>query len=108
MSTTVINPSIWMDIYNERRTSAFFFILFGVVCIFYLHSLVLSTVFNNYIAAMAHVVHRFSSNKERCLLHAFNCLQEEAKRASYLCVRTEIIEDTLRQLRPHYNDHKVQ
>ena len=39
VSTTVVNPSIWMPVYNESRKSAFFFILFIVTCLFYLHSL---------------------------------------------------------------------
>jgi hypothetical protein len=39
VSTTVVNPSIWMPMYSSSRYAAFFFVLFVIVSVFYLHSL---------------------------------------------------------------------
>lgn len=39
LSTTVVNPSLWMPMYAQHRTAAFFFVLFVVTSVFYLHSL---------------------------------------------------------------------
>ena len=39
VSTTVVNPSIWMPMYSSSRYAAFFFVLFVVISVFYLHSL---------------------------------------------------------------------
>lgn len=39
VSTTVVNPSMWMEMYNENRDAAFFFVLFVSTTTFYVHSL---------------------------------------------------------------------
>ena len=105
VSTTVVNPSKWMPVYNSDRSSAIFFIIFGVVCIFYMHSLVLSTVFNSYITAMHEVIDRINLNKEQCLLYAFRCLEEKPNSKSF--VWTDDVREVFKLLRPHYTDKKV-
>ena len=45
LSTTVVNPSLWMPIYKEDRRCAVFFITFMVLSVFYLHSLGTCTYF---------------------------------------------------------------
>lgn len=55
VSTTVVNPSLWMPIYHEGAANSLFFVVFIVTCTFYYHSLVLSVVFQTYIQAITEV-----------------------------------------------------
>lgn len=109
MSTTVVNPGLWVSVYNDSPSAALFFIAFGVTTIFYLHSLVLSTVFQSYIETMKEMVARYENHKEECLLHAFRCLQQKSSMESESIgiVRTDLIRDVLVNLRPHYDKTKV-
>mmetsp|Transcript_7744 Transcript_7744/g.21572 ORF Transcript_7744/g.21572 Transcript_7744/m.21572 type:complete len:1190 (+) Transcript_7744:283-3852(+) len=104
LSTTVVNPSIWMPIYEESRFSAIFFIIFIVIAVFYLHSLVLSVVFSTYIQAAAEIHERSSTDREDAIQMAFVALQQKTKRN---LVDISLVRDTLRILRPHYNAMKI-
>ena len=39
VSTTVVNPHLWMPIYNQNPDAAFFFITFDTAIVFVMHSL---------------------------------------------------------------------
>jgi hypothetical protein len=55
VSTTVVNPSLWMPMYSEAAVNSLFFVVFIITCTFYYHSLVLSVVFQTYIQAITEV-----------------------------------------------------
>jgi hypothetical protein len=61
VSTTVVNPSVWIPMDDESRTSAIFLIFFIITCVFYLHTLILSVVFQAFIQAARDVHQRPAS-----------------------------------------------
>lgn len=114
LSTTVVNPSIWMPIYDARKLSALFFVIFIVTSVFYLHSLVLSVVFQTYIQAAAEIHQRNATDREDSVHLAFMALlQDEHHESSHelgsneSLVDVELVRDTLRIMRPHYNTLKI-
>lgn len=117
VSTTVVNPSIWMPTYDESPWNAVFFVIFIVVSIFYLHSLVLSVVFQVFIQSAKEVHRRSTSDKENSLKLAFLALawarntpetnQNEFATKNNDSVDLSLICETLRLMRPHYSQQKL-
>jgi hypothetical protein len=110
VSTTAVNPSIWMPMYNESKNAAFFFIIFVITTTLYLHSLVLSVVFQTYVQASAIIHERSIAHREESLRFAFVCLQEDPddnNEGAVPKVRTGAVRKTLCHLRPHYNSMKI-
>ena len=118
VSTTVVNPSIWMPTYNESPWNAAFFVLFNVVTIFYVHSLVLSVVFQVFIQSATEVHRRSASEKVHSLKTAFLALAsaennpntntgKELPRDANKLVDVRLICETLRLVRPHYSQQKL-
>lgn len=117
VSTTVVNPSIWMPAYNESRWNAVFFVIFIVVSVFYLHSLVLSVVFQVFIQSATEIHRRSNSCKEESLQLAFLALTSTKNSTNNdnnqlpldnnALVDTRLICETLRLLRPHYSQQKL-
>ena len=108
VSTTVVNPSLWMSTYSNGRANAIFFVFFIIVCVFYLHSLILSVVFQVFIQAATEVHHRSAVDKEDCIRHAYLVLSStRMARQPIGQVHTDLIKDTLRKVRPHYGELKV-
>ena len=104
MSTTVVNPSLWMPMYQKSRSNAIFFIFFIVVSVFYLHSLVLSVVFQTYIQAASEIHERSASDREAAVRLAFLALAKDARAE---VVSTSSVRKTLQLVRPHYGPQKV-
>ena len=81
LTTTVVNPSLWMPMYAASKASAFYFVFFIVTSVFYLYLLVLSVVFQTYIHATTEIhflVLTFSARLEtldlwRVTLHRHTC-----------------------------------
>ena len=107
-----------MPLYSENRWSAIFFICFIITSVFYLHSLVLSVVFSTYIRAASEIHERSSTDREDTVQLAFiSLLQEQQcqqKRPSFSqhplprgTVHINLVRDTLRTVRPHYNAMKI-
>lgn len=114
LATTVVNPSIWMPIYRDSRFSALFFVAFIVVTAFYLHSLVLSVVFQTYIQAAGEIHERNSADREDAVHLAFLVLCQdgsigvrESGDVEKKHVSIEDVRETLRLMRPHYNPMKI-
>ena len=115
LATTVVNPSIWMPIYQDSKLSAIFFIFFIVTTVFYLHSLVLSVVFQTYIQAASDIHERNASDKEDAVYLAFLALLNGDQKATtsrttntenvYVDIRS--VRQTLKILRPHYSSMKI-
>lgn len=123
VSTTVVNPSLWMPVYAASQWNALFFALFIVVAIFYLHSLVLSVIFQVFVLSAQTVHRQSSSDREHAMRMAFVALQE----GSLFCMKQEgintynalgstpskivvdpvLICETFQLLRPHYNKLKL-
>jgi len=104
LSTTVVNPSVWMPMYESNRANALFFIFFTIVCGFYLHSLVLSVVFQTYIQAATDIHKRSSFNREEAIKLAFLALLRDGETE---CISTSSVRKTLQAVRPHYSVMKV-
>ena len=106
VSTTVVNPGLWMPQYEESRANAFFFVFFIVTSVFYLHSLILSVVFQAFIQAATNVHHRSASNREEAIRLSFVSLASAQENARHV-VETKWIRETLQKTRPHYSPLKV-
>lgn len=97
-----------MPIYANGHANAIFFVIFIVVCVFYLHSLILSVVFQVFIQAATEVHHRSAVDKEDAIRYAFLALSATGIAKQPMCeAHADLIRDSLRKLRPHYNDLKV-
>ena len=114
LSTTVVNPSIWMPMYRESKASAAFFIFFVVTCVFYLHSLVLSVVFSTYIYAAGEIHERSVADREDAVHLAYRALVEDPDSTDAANsirimggVRVGRLRPMLQRLRPHYNPAKI-
>lgn len=114
LATAVVNPSIWMPIYKESQLSALFFIFFMVTAVFYLHSLVLSVVFQTYIQAAAEIHELNASDREDAVHFAFLALLRDEQSHNYgkdsdvsNLVRIRDVRHVLRLLRPHYSTMKI-
>eukprot|EP00978_Attheya_sp_CCMP212_P000972 scaffold2035_cov53-Attheya_sp.AAC.1 len=111
LSTTVVNPSIWMPMYQDSRSAAFFFVPFVVTSVFYLHSLVLSVVFKTYINAVSHIRNRKGMDAEDNLRLAFLAMTSSRNNSSdgiiSNTVPLERVRRVLQVLRPHYGPRKI-
>lgn len=111
LSTTVVNPSMWMPMYKEDRKSAFFFIIYVITTTFYSHSLVLSVVFQTYMQASTKIHDCSITDREDAIRFAFqallNATYDEDDSVVNDVIDTESVQRTLRLLRPHYNAMKV-
>lgn len=127
LATTVVNPSIWMPMYQKTHWSAIFFILFIVVIVFYMHSLVLSVVFQTYQQATLEIHERSVTDRENAILLAFASLKkqfqqdtrklqshrqqsgedERSASPSQSVIALYLVRETLEKLRPHYNAYKI-
>eukprot|EP00934_Nitzschia_sp_Nitz4_P006559 Nitzschia sp. Nitz4//scaffold69_size99277//14106//17060//NITZ4_004620-RA/size99277-augustus-gene-0.9-mRNA-1//-1//CDS//3329556676//6549//frame0 len=109
LSTTVVNPSLWLPTYQQHRINALFFVVFIVVCTFYLHSLTLSVVFQVFIQAATEIHQRSASNKEASLQAAFFVLSSFQAASNYPTgkISMSALWQTIQQLRPHYSTIKI-
>ena len=105
LSTTVVNPSIWMPMYEHSGYSAIFFITFIVTSVFYLHSLVLSVVFQTYVHAATTIHERSVADRENSVHLAYIALKRESQEKDGVDV--ELVRRTLQTLRPHYGPMKI-
>jgi hypothetical protein len=108
-----------MPAYNESRLNAIFFVTFIIVGVFYLHSLVLSVVFQVFVQSANEVHHRSSSDKEESIRLAFYALALATNNKHdddvipnsgwppNALVDSRLVFETLRLLRPHYNGLKL-
>jgi len=109
VSTTVVNPALWIGIYNEHRPAAIFFLSFNV-SILYSRSLVLSAVFNAFVKAMKTIHGRCLSDREDSLRLAFQALHKfdafKGEGTTHF-VPMEVIKRVLQVVRPRYSDVQV-
>ena len=106
-----------MPAYYESPWNAFFFVIFIVVSVFYMHSLVLSVVFQVFIQSAKEVHRQSTSDKENAIKLAFCALawagmipnqnENESGTNRNNAVDTALICETLRLLRPHYSQQKL-
>eukprot|EP00854_Cymbomonas_tetramitiformis_P002609 gene2609-3366_t len=75
--TTVNNPDIWLPLYEVNRMSALVFISFLVICLFLVHNLVISTIFNEFTAHMSVPMARRRDARREALQLAFSTLDPE-------------------------------
>ena len=110
MSTTVVNPGLWIEIYNESRPAVIFFVCFLVFSFLYFHSLVLSVAFQSYIHSLKTIRGRYLGDREDVLRLAFESLSsfDAFKGEGTTCfVPVDVIKRVLQAVRPHYNETKV-
>jgi len=111
LSTTAVTPSLWIPVYNEQRSAVLFFVPFIIICVFYMHSLVLSVVFQTYIQAMSTIRDRASADRDEALKLAFLALQpvnqSEGLSEMVNVVQVAHIRSVLRKIRPHYSSTKI-
>mmetsp|Transcript_22693 Transcript_22693/g.33507 ORF Transcript_22693/g.33507 Transcript_22693/m.33507 type:complete len:807 (-) Transcript_22693:66-2486(-) len=105
LSTTVVNPKLWMPMYSKYQSSAFFFVTYETIAALYLHSLVLSVVFQSFIQAKTEINANSMTEREETIRLSFEALQDPDREDSM--VETQEIRKTLSLLRPHYNNMKI-
>mmetsp|Transcript_37381 Transcript_37381/g.112007 ORF Transcript_37381/g.112007 Transcript_37381/m.112007 type:complete len:562 (-) Transcript_37381:253-1938(-) len=98
-----------MPVYNKRHSAALFFIFFVVTSVFYLHSLVLSVVFQTYIQAVREIRERSFSDREDALRLAFVTLEnlDMTEEQNFPAICTSSVGKTLAVVRPHYGPKKI-
>ena len=104
VSTTVVNPSLWMPMYEVSPSNSIFFIFFIIVSVFYLHSLVLSVVFQTYIHAATEIHERSVADREEAIRQSFVALMRDEKSDF---ISTSSVRKALQIVRPHYSSLKV-
>lgn len=111
LSTTIVNPGIWMPMYESSKTSALFFISFVMAAVFYMHCLVLGVVFETHIEAAADVRRRSAGDREDCLKLAFLSLRRYQNKLAMDStdgtISIFLVRETLKLIRPHYNAMKI-
>jgi hypothetical protein len=90
--------------YQTSRLNAIFFIFYIVTSVFYLHSLVLSVVFQTYIQAATEIHERSATDREEAVRLAFLALIKDDHSE---LVSVSSVRKTLQIIRPHYSSHKV-
>lgn len=90
--------------YYTSPTNAFFFVFFIITSVFYLHSLVLSVVFQTYIQAATDIYERSSSDRENAVRLAYLALMKDETSE---CISASSVRKTLQVVRPHYSSLKV-
>lgn len=90
--------------YQTSRWNSIFFVFFIVTAVFYLHSLVLSVVFQTYIQAASEIHERSASDREDAVRLAFLVLSKEGQTD---VITSTSVRKTLQLVRPHYNPLKV-
>jgi hypothetical protein len=106
LGTTVINPSVWLPMYHEASASAIFFVFYIVTAVFYVHSLVLSVVFQTYIQAASEIHDRNASDREDAVQLSYFALQRKGGTKN-TTVYVQDVREVLRKVRPHYNAMKI-
>ncbi|KAK3238117.1 hypothetical protein CYMTET_51865 [Cymbomonas tetramitiformis] len=101
--TTVNNPDIWLPLYEVNRMSALVFISFLVICLFLVHNLVISTIFNEFTAHMSVPMARRRDARREALQLAFSTLDPEG----IGMISQQRVMAALQYLRPHYNAQKI-
>jgi hypothetical protein len=91
--------------YQASKFSAFFFVFFIVTAVFYLHSLVLSVVFQTYVMAASEIHERGVADREESVHLSYLALRQHDPSRSV--ISTESVRELLYQLRPHYNSYKI-
>ncbi len=104
VSTTVVNPSLWMPLYKEAPSNALFFVVFIITCTFYYHSLVLSVVFQTYVQSITEIHERSASDREDAIRLSFLALRRKDQ-LDYLGISS--VRQCLKVIRPHYNTLKM-
>jgi len=111
LSTTVVNPSLWMPVYARvGRKASIFFVIFLITSVFYLHSLVLSVVFQSYMDGMSAIREHAALDREKSLQLSYEALcerNEDEEDAVTTAAPTRRIRDVLAKMRPHYNVVKL-
>lgn len=90
--------------YEVSRANAIFFVFYIVVSVFYLHSLVLSVVFQTYILAATEIHEKSVMDREEAIRRAFLALLREES-SEYISASS--VRKALQIVRPHYNALKV-
>jgi hypothetical protein len=93
-----------MPLYETSRWNATFFVFFIVTAVFYLHSLLLSVVFQTYVQAATEIHERSATDREDAVRLAFLALTKVDQTD---VISTGNVRKTLQMVRPHYNAMKV-
>lgn len=112
ISTLVVTPGVWMPVYKQYRSASFFFALFLVCCVFYMHSLVLSVVFQSYMEGLMIISEHAAADKEKTMRLAFQalCRQEggcTVDGSGVVAIPTNAILQVLKLRRPRYGRNKI-
>ena len=102
LSTTVNNPDIWLPMYAQNPWNALVFISFLITILYFIHNLVIATVYEVYSSSLSQHTQKREANRSSALESAFAIMANGAH-----AVSKDIIVDVLQRLRPHYSKAKV-
>ncbi|GMH82370.1 hypothetical protein TrVE_jg6668 [Triparma verrucosa] len=114
LSTTVNNPSSWIALYKRSPFNSLFFITFLTCSLFYVHSIVLGLVLNEYSKGFKTELDKKITNRERAVKMAYECLKRDSgkknvdnEREDKSYVKRQDLKEALGYLRPHYTQSKL-
>lgn len=116
IQTTAATPGLWIPVYDQDRSSAIFFVLFLIICVFFVHSVVLSVVFQTYIHSMKILRERAAVDRQESMKLAFLALkpvnfdigmEDDGDDRHELSVETAKVRKVIQTLRPHYSSEKI-
>ena len=97
--------------YQETKLAALFFVVFDAATTLYLHSLVLSVVFQTYVQASTEVHTMSVAYREETLRLSFEALRETTHLqngdSTPVVVQTSMVRRVIEKIRPHYSILKI-
>ncbi len=103
LSTTVVNPDVWLYVYVRHPISSLFFISFLVLHLFLLHNIVLAVVRKGFVTQTRASLTQQQEWREDGIRLAFRMLDNNNKDQ----VNQYTIMKVLKIIRPHYSAEKI-
>ena len=103
LSTTVNDPDIWLPLYSRNRWNALVFISFLLVNLYFIHNLVIATIYDVYSSSLSQYTQNRQANRSSALESAFLLMADRTH-----AVDKETIMAVFRILRSHYSEAKLQ
>ena len=103
LSTTVNDPDIWLPLYSRNRWNALVFISFLLVNLYFIHNLVIATIYDVYSSSLSKYTQNRQANRSSALESAFFLMADRTH-----AVEKETIMAIFRTMRSHYSEAKLQ
>ena len=112
LSTSVNNPACWMELYNDSRVNAAFFVAFLILTRFYVHSVVLGVILHHYTLTLKFMMDAQEGERTLALKLSFIALARGNNRIkvipeNMLYINRKDFKHVLAVVRNHYKGEKL-